>query len=51
MFVVVLMEKVVGLVIWKILELLNFNISKIGVLVGFGYNGGDVLVIVRELYF
>ncbi|MCL2928044.1 MAG: NAD(P)H-hydrate dehydratase [Trichodesmium sp. St16_bin4-tuft] len=49
--VAALMEKVAGLVTRKISELLNSNISKIGVLVGPGHNGGDALVIARELYF
>ena len=42
-----LMEKVAGLVTRKIQELLNSNISKIGLLVGPGHNGGDALVIAR----
>ncbi|MGD1809245.1 NAD(P)H-hydrate dehydratase [Dapis sp. BLCC M126] len=46
-----LMEKVAGLVTRKIQGLLNPNISQIGVLVGPGHNGGDALVIARELYF
>ncbi|NEQ41827.1 MAG: NAD(P)H-hydrate dehydratase [Okeania sp. SIO3I5] len=49
--VAALMEKVAGLVTRKIEELLNPNINKIGVLVGPGHNGGDALVIARELYF
>ncbi|MEM1172915.1 MAG: NAD(P)H-hydrate dehydratase [Cyanobacteria bacterium P01_H01_bin.35] len=49
--VTALMEKVAGLLTRKILELLNPNINKIGVLVGPGHNGGDALVIARELYF
>ncbi|MEB3340753.1 NAD(P)H-hydrate dehydratase [Okeania sp.] len=49
--VAALMEKVAGLLTRKILELLNPNIKKIGVLVGPGHNGGDALVIARELYF
>ena len=46
-----LMEKVAGLVTQKILKLLNPNINQIGILVGPGHNGGDALVIARELYF
>ena len=46
-----LMEKVAGLVVRKILGSLNPNINQIGVLVGPGHNGGDALVIARELYF
>ncbi|MCL2925245.1 MAG: NAD(P)H-hydrate epimerase, partial [Trichodesmium sp. MAG_R04] len=46
-----LMEKVAGLVTRKISELLNPNINEIGILVGPGHNGGDALVIARELYF
>ncbi|NER08144.1 MAG: hypothetical protein F6K17_39175, partial [Okeania sp. SIO3C4] len=49
--VAALMEKVAGLITGKIVELFNPNISKIGILVGPGHNGGDALVIVRELYF
>ena len=49
--VAALMEKVAGLVTRKILELLNPDISKIGILVGPGHNGGDALVIARELFF
>ncbi|NEP80526.1 MAG: NAD(P)H-hydrate dehydratase, partial [Okeania sp. SIO3B3] len=49
--VAALMEKVAGLVTGKIVELFNPNISKIGILVGPGHNGGDALVIARELYF
>ena len=49
--VAALMEKVAGLVARKIIKLLNSDIHKIGVLVGPGHNGGDALVIARELYF
>ncbi|GGA08660.1 NAD(P)H-hydrate epimerase [Okeania sp. KiyG1] len=49
--VAALMEKVAGLVTRKIVKLLNPNISKIGILVGPGHNGGDALVIARELHF
>ncbi|NES92778.1 NAD(P)H-hydrate epimerase, partial [Okeania sp. SIO2B9] len=49
--VAALMEKVAGLVTRRIVKLFNRNISKIGILVGPGHNGGDALVIARELYF
>ncbi|MDJ0557184.1 MAG: NAD(P)H-hydrate dehydratase [Microcoleaceae cyanobacterium MO_207.B10] len=57
--VAALMEKVAGLVTKRILTLLNFAVKtsplmkgfNIGVLVGPGHNGGDALVIARELYF
>ncbi|MGB3513987.1 MAG: NAD(P)H-hydrate dehydratase [Microcoleaceae cyanobacterium] len=54
--VAALMEKVAGLVSRKIIKRLNKTSSlrtgfKIGILVGPGHNGGDALVIARELYF
>ncbi len=52
--VAALMEKVALLVTKKIQDTLNHqnhNINQIGVLVGPGHNGGDALVIARELYF
>ena len=45
-----LMEKVAGLIArWIIQHISNFK--QIGILVGPGHNGGDALVVARELYF
>lgn len=49
--VAALMEKVAGLLTTKVCQMLSPNINKVGVLVGPGHNGGDGLVIARELYF
>ncbi|HIK32243.1 MAG TPA: NAD(P)H-hydrate dehydratase [Oscillatoriales cyanobacterium M4454_W2019_049] len=48
--VAALMEKVAGLVARRIAELYP-NARKVGVLVGPGHNGGDALVVARELLF
>ncbi|MGJ5633042.1 NAD(P)H-hydrate dehydratase [Nostoc sp. CALU 1950] len=53
--VVALMEKVAGLIARRIQEILSntsfLRGSCIGILVGPGHNGGDALVVARELYF
>lgn len=50
--VAALMEKVAGLITQKLSSLWGKNHpAKIGVLVGPGNNGGDALVVARELYF
>jgi len=47
-----LMEKVGGLIARRIQALYSCNdCPKIGILVGPGHNGGDALVVARELYF
>lgn len=47
-----LMEKVVGLITRRVQQLLEqYSAQRIGVLVGPGHNGGDALVVARELYF
>ncbi|BAY15439.1 hypothetical protein NIES21_12560 [Anabaenopsis circularis NIES-21] len=51
--VAALMEKVAGLITLRIQELfsLSRNIYRVGILVGPGHNGGDALVVARELHF
>lgn len=48
--VAALMEKVAGLIARRLQEIVpQFN-SRVGILVGPGHNGGDALVVARELY-
>ncbi|WP_439566281.1 NAD(P)H-hydrate dehydratase [Gloeocapsopsis crepidinum] len=50
--VAALMEKVAGLITRRIIELYPLSqVSRIGILVGPGHNGGDALVVARELHF
>ncbi|MGK7887829.1 MAG: NAD(P)H-hydrate dehydratase [Leptolyngbyaceae cyanobacterium] len=51
--VTALMEKVAGRITTKICHLypLSAECQRVGVLVGPGHNGGDALVVARELYF
>ncbi|MDZ8261626.1 NAD(P)H-hydrate dehydratase [Nostoc sp. ChiQUE01b] len=53
--VVALMEKVAGLIARRIPKILSntplLRGSRVGILVGPGHNGGDALVVARELYF
>ncbi len=55
--VAALMEKVAGLITHRIMQLFPISLSsplsshRIGVLVGPGHNGGDALVVARELHF
>ncbi|YAF95920.1 MAG: NAD(P)H-hydrate dehydratase [Nodularia sp. CChRGM 3473] len=46
--VAALMEKVAGLITLRVQEVRG---SRVGILVGPGHNGGDALVVARELYF
>jgi ADP-dependent NAD(P)H-hydrate dehydratase / NAD(P)H-hydrate epimerase len=48
--VAALMEKVGGLIARRF-QVLYPQIERVGVLVGMGHNGGDALVVARELYF
>ncbi|MBD2327526.1 NAD(P)H-hydrate dehydratase [Alkalinema sp. FACHB-956] len=46
-----LMEKVAGLIAQRVMELYpHTQSSRVGVLVGSGHNGGDALVVAREMY-
>ena len=52
--VAALMEKVAGLIVHRIQQLFPVSLSphyRVGVLVGPGHNGGDALVVARELHF
>lgn len=50
--VAALMEKVGGLITRRILELYPCSqVPRVGILVGPGHNGGDALVVARELHF
>lgn len=49
--VAALMEKVAGLMVRRIQTLYPVPGLRVGILVGPGHNGGDALVIARELYF
>ncbi|QLE58445.1 NAD(P)H-hydrate dehydratase [Nostoc sp. TCL26-01] len=49
--VAALMEKVAGLIAKRIQSLLPPSSVRVGILVGPGHNGGDALVVARELHF
>ncbi|MBW4613958.1 MAG: NAD(P)H-hydrate dehydratase [Desmonostoc vinosum HA7617-LM4] len=49
--VIALMEKVAGLITHRIQEIYPNQRQAIGILVGPGHNGGDALVVARELHF
>ncbi len=49
--VAALMEKVGGLIARRIQELYPAQTQRVGILVGPGHNGGDALVVARELHF
>mgnify|MGYP002780568171 FL=1 len=48
--VAALMEKVAGLITHKINQIIKNKHNQIGILVGPGHNGGDALVVARELF-
>ncbi len=49
--VAALMEKVAGLIVTRVIELYPLSeVSRVGVLVGPGHNGGDALAVARELH-
>ncbi len=47
--VAALMEKVAGLITQRLIQLFK-GVSKVGIIVGPGHNGGDAAVVARELY-
>ncbi|MBW4646209.1 MAG: NAD(P)H-hydrate dehydratase [Goleter apudmare HA4340-LM2] len=49
--VAALMEKVAGLIARRIQQMFSQVNSRVGILVGPGHNGGDALVVARELHF
>lgn len=49
--VAALMEKVGGLIARRIQALYPYSHQRVGILVGPGHNGGDALVVARELHF
>ena len=50
--VAALMEKVAGLIARRVQTLYPRSAyDRVGILVGMGHNGGDALVVARELYF
>lgn len=49
--VAALMEKVGGLIVRRIQALYPLQAQRVGILVGPGHNGGDALVVARELHF
>ncbi|MFQ3616832.1 MAG: NAD(P)H-hydrate dehydratase [Cyanobacteriota bacterium] len=49
--VAALMEKVAGLIVRRVCELYPDTRTTFGILVGPGHNGGDALVVARELHF
>jgi ADP-dependent NAD(P)H-hydrate dehydratase / NAD(P)H-hydrate epimerase len=49
--VAALMEKVAGLIFRRLVAMIPQGKSRVGVLVGPGHNGGDALIVARELHF